>query len=98
MKFLLISRHTGGRTIAPAETEAFLHEFGAWLETVRPSAALPVHGGITITATTAEDYRGDVGGALIFEADTPEAAVALAQASPGLRYGWTHDVLIEMPM
>lgn len=98
MKFLLISRRTGGREVAPAETESFLREFGAWLESVRPSAALPVHGGTTLTATTVGDYRGDVAGALIFEAGSLGQAVAMAQTSPGLKYGWTHDVLAEMPM
>ena len=35
---------------------------------------------------------------LVFEAESLDDAVRLARLSPGLKYGWTHDVLVEAPM
>lgn len=98
MKFLLISNHEGGRDVPESEKEAHLKAFGEWLQMISTIAALPVHGGTTVTAESVTDYKGGVAGALIFEADSLEVAVTMTQKSPGLKYGWTHDVLVEMPM
>jgi hypothetical protein len=35
---------------------------------------------------------------LVFEAESLDQAVEMAKKSPGLKYGWTHDVLQEMTM
>lgn len=58
--------------------------------------AMPIRGGISVTAKGAELYNGDIGGVIVFEADNLEQAVALAKKSPGLKYGFTHEVLPEI--
>ena len=78
------------------EKGAHMAAFGEWLQMIKPIAALPVHDGVTVTGTSVGPYRGGVAGALIFEADSIEEAIAKTQKSPGLKYGWTHDVLKEM--
>ena len=98
MKFLLISNHTGGMEVLENDKELHLKAFGEWLQMINPIAALPVHGGVTITSKTVEEYKGGVAGALLFEASSLEEAIEKTQKSPGLKYGWTHDVLKEMPM
>ena len=98
MKYLLISRHTGGREVPENEKEAHLKAFGEWLQYVNPITAIPVHGGVTVTSKGTQEYRENIAGALIFEADSLEEAIAKTQKSPGLKYGWSHDVLNEMPM
>jgi hypothetical protein len=49
-----------------------------------------------VSARGVHEYQGDIGGALMFEADNIEQAVEKARKSPGLKYGWEHDVLEEM--
>ena len=98
MKFILISRHTGGREIPENEVEQNLKDMGAWLGLLKNCAAMPVRGGKSVTANKVEDYAGEVGGVLIFEADNFEQALTLTQKSPGLKYGWTHDVFPKISM
>ena len=59
---------------------------------------MPIRGGKSITSKKVEDYRGDVGGVIVFEAESIDHAVALAKKSPGLKYGFTHEVFPEAPM
>ena len=98
MKFILISRHTGGREIPENEKEQNLKDLGEWIALLRAEIAMPIRGGKSVTAKTVEEYGGEVGGIIIFEADNLDQAVLLAQKSPGLKYGWTHDVLPEISM
>ena len=98
MKFVLLSRHTDGSAIPENATEQALIEMGDWVSLLRASVAMPIRGGKSITATTIEDYVGDLGGVLIFEADNIAEAVQLAQKSPGLKYGFTHEVFPELSM
>ncbi|HSW96501.1 MAG TPA: hypothetical protein VLF89_01615 [Candidatus Saccharimonadales bacterium] len=97
MKFLLLSHHTG-REVPENEKEENIKAWGEWIKLLGTNTALPVHGGKTITSESSQDYSGDVGGALIFEAASFEEAVEKAKKSPGLKYGWTHDILQEMSM
>jgi hypothetical protein len=96
MKFLLLSRHTGGKEVPENKKEQNAKDFFEWITLLKASAVLPVAGGKTVTIEHVEDYQGNVAGALFFEADSLEAAVELAKKSPGLQYGWTHDILQEM--
>ena len=96
MKFLLLSRHTGGKEVPENKKEQNEKDFLEWITLLKASTVLPVKGGKTVTIENVEDYQGSVAGALFFEADSLEAAVALAKKSPGLQYGWTHDILQEM--
>ena len=98
MKFILISRHTNGAEIPESERGRNLQEMGEWLALLKPSLAMPIRGGTTVTADSVERYRGDVGGAVVFEADSLEHAVALAKRSPGLKHGFTHEVLPEISL
>ncbi len=96
MKFILISRHTNGAAIPASEREQNLKDMGEWLALLRPEFAMPIRGGTSVTAGMSEDYGGDVGGVLVYEAASLEQAVALARKSPGLKYGFTHDVFPEI--
>jgi hypothetical protein len=96
MKFLLISHHTG-QEVPENEKEENFKAWNEWITFLGTNTALPVHGGSTITSTSVQKYTGDVEGALIFEAASLEEAIEKAKKSPGLKYGWTHDVLQEMP-
>jgi hypothetical protein len=96
MKFLLISRHTGGKQVPDNEKEQNIKDLNEWIALLNASAALPVRGGKSITAESVFDYDGLIEGALIFEAESMDEAVAKAKKSPGLQYGWTHDVLKEL--
>lgn len=98
MKFLLVSNHAGGTEVPETEKEAHMKAFGEWLTMINPSIALPVHGGATVTSKTVEEYNGGIAGALVFEAASLEEAIEKTKKSPGLKYGWTHDVLKEMPL
>lgn len=98
MKFILISRHTDGADIPEQEREQNLKEMGAWLGLLKPQMAMPTRGGRSVTSGRVEEYRGDVGGIIVFEAASLEDAVALARKSPGLKYGFTHEVLPELSM
>ena len=98
MKFALISNHEGGREVPQDEKEAHLKAFGEWLTLINPTVALPLHGGVAITSESVKPYTGGISGVLIFEAASLDEAVEKVKKSPGLKYGWTHEVLEEMPM
>lgn len=98
MKFILISRHTGGREIPENEVQQNLKDMGAWVGLLKSCLAMPIRGGKSVTASEVIDYGGEVGGVLIFDAENLDQAVSLAQKSPGLKYGWTHDVFPEISM
>ena len=96
MKVILISRHTGGREVPENEGEQLLKDLGSWLSLMKNPTALAIRGGKSVTSKKIEDYVEDVGGVIIFEADNVDQAASLAQNSPGLKYGWTHDVFPEL--
>ena len=96
MKFVLISRHTGGRRPSPQEGAQLTKDLGAWLGALRNPAAIAIRGGKSITANAIEDYAGDVGGVIVFEANDLAEATRKAQGSPGLKFGWTHEVFPEI--
>ena len=98
MKFILISRHTNGAEIPMSEREENLREMGEWIALLKPELAVPIRGGRSVTANGVEDYRGDVGGVIVYEADNINHAVTLAQKSPGLKYGFTHEVFPEISL
>ena len=98
MKFILISRHTGGRTIPEDEREQNLKDLGDWIGLLKADVAMPIRGGRSVTSRGVTEYDGEVGGLLIFEAADLEQAVTLAGKSPGLKYGWTHDVFPEVAL
>lgn len=97
MKFLLLSRHTGLREVPGNEREQNVKDMKEWFTLLNTSTALPVQGGKSITSKITEEYKGEVKGMLVFEAESIDEAVEKAKKSPGLKYGWTHDVLMEMP-
>jgi hypothetical protein len=98
VKYVLISRHTGGREIPESEREQNLRDLTEWMTLLKAEVAVPIRGGKSITAKKVEEYEGDVGGVIIFEAEDIDQAVLLARKSPGLKYGFTHDVFPEAPM
>lgn len=98
MRFVLISRHTNGADIPEGERAENLREMGEWLALLKPAMAMPTRGGKVATAASVEDYAGDIGGVIVFEADSLEDAVALARKSPGLKFGFTHEVLPVISM
>ncbi len=98
MRFVLISRHTGGREIPADEQEQNLDDLRDWIALLEADVAMPIRGGKSVTSTGVTEYAGEVGGVLIFEASSLDEAVALAGRSPGLKYGWTHDVFPEVPL
>ena len=98
MKFLLLSRHTGGREVPENEREQNVKDLMEWWSLLKASIALPVSGGKSVTSESIEEYKGEVEGMLVFEAESLDQAVEMAKKSPGLKYGWTHDVLQEMTM
>ncbi len=98
MKFILISRHTGGREIPENEKEQNLKDLGDWVARLKAEVVMPVRGGKSITSASVVEYAGEVGGLLIFEAASLDQAVELARQSPGLKYGWTHDVFPEVSL
>ena len=98
MKFILISRHTDGREIPEQEREQNLKDMGEWIALLRAEIAMPTRGGKSVTAKKVVDYDGDVGGVIIFEAHDLDQALALAKKSPGLKYGFTHDVFPEISL
>jgi hypothetical protein len=98
MKFILISRHTNGADIPDSEREQNLREMGEWIALLKPALAMPIRGGTTVTAASIERYAGDIGGAIVYEADSLERAVALAKMSPGLKHGFTHEVFPEISL
>lgn len=98
MKFILLSRHTDGSSIPEAEAAQNLKAMGEWLSLLKATVAMPIRGGKTISSRNVEDYAGDLGGLVIFEAENLDQAVALAEKSPGLGYGFTHDVFPEISL
>jgi hypothetical protein len=98
MKFILISRHTNGAEIPVSEREQNLKDMGEWIALLKPVLAMPIRGGTSVTGNGVDDYRGDVGGVIVYEADTIDEAVSLAQKSPGLKYGFTHEVFPEISL
>lgn len=98
MKFVLISRHTGGKQPAPGEADQLMKDLGAWLASLKNPVAIPIRGGKSVTSGKIEEYVGEVGGVIIFEAENLDQAAKQAQKSPGLKYGWTHDVFPEISM
>ena len=98
MKFLLISRHTNGADIPETEREQNLRDMGEWIALLMPTLAMPIRGGTIVTANRVEQYSGDIGGAIAYEADSLDDAVALAKRSPGLKYGFTHEVFPEISL
>jgi len=98
MNFLLISRHTNGADIPETERQQNLQAMGEWIALLKPTLAMPIRGGTTVTADGVELYGGDVGGAIAYEADSLDHAIALAKRSPGLKYGFTHEVFPEIPL
>jgi NTP pyrophosphatase (non-canonical NTP hydrolase) len=98
MKFILISRHTDGSEIPENDKEQNLKDMMAWMSLLNAEIAMPIRGGKSVTEKKVKDYTGDVGGLLIFEAENLDQAVALAKKSPGLKYGFTHEVFPEISM
>jgi hypothetical protein len=98
MKFILISRHTNGADIPENEREQNLQAMGEWIGLLKPTLAMAIRGGSTVTASKVERYTGDIGGAIVYEADNLEHAVALAKKSPGLKHGFTHEVFPEISL
>ena len=98
MKFLLLSRHTDGSAVPENEVTQNLKDMGEWILLLKATVAMPIRGGKTISAKNVKDYVGDLGGLLIFEADNLDQAVELAKKSPGLRYGFTHEVFPEISL
>ena len=75
MKFLLISRHTNGAEIPEHEREQNLKDMGEWIALLKPTVAMPIRGGTTVTANGVEPHSGDIGGAIVYEADSLHDAV-----------------------
>lgn len=98
MKFILISRHTDGAEVPEKEREQNLKDLGEWMALLKPEVAMPVRGGASVTAARTEPYQGDIGGVIIFQAADLDQALALARKSPGLRYGFTHEVFPEISL
>lgn len=98
MRFILISRHPEGKEVPANDREQNLKDMGEWLGLLKAELAMPIRGGKSVTATKVEEYKGDVGGVLVFSADSLEQAVSLVKKSPGLKYGFTHEVLPEVSM
>ncbi len=98
MRFVLISRHTNGADVPENERAQNLEDMGKWVALLKPAMALPTRGGKVATAARVEDYEGDIGGVIVFDAASLEDAVALARRSPGLKFGFTHEVLPVVSM
>ncbi len=98
MKFILISRHTNGAEIRATERDQNLEEMGQWIDLLKPTVAMPIRGGAVVTEEGVAHYRGDSGGAIVYEADSLDHAVALARKSPGLKHGFTHEVFPEISL
>ncbi len=98
MKCVLISRHTDGAAIPESERERNLKDMADWITLLKAEVAMPIRGGKSVTAKRVDEYRGDIGGLIVFEADSLDQAVALARRSPGLKFGFTREVLPEVSM
>jgi hypothetical protein len=71
---------------------------GEWITLLKPTLAMPIRGGAVVTANSVQQYNGDIGGAIVYEADSLDHAVELAKGSPGLKYGLTHEVFAEISL
>jgi hypothetical protein len=98
MKFMLISRHTNGAEIPDHERAQNMQEMGEWIALLKPTLAMPIRGGAVVTSDGIANYSGDIGGALVFEADNIDHAISLAKKSPGLKHGFTHEVFPEISL
>ncbi len=98
MKFILISRHTNGSSIPENDVAQNLKDMGEWISLLKATVAMPIRGGKTVSAKNVKEYGGDIGGLLIFEADNLDQAIALAKKSPGLKYGFAHDVFPDISL
>ena len=98
MKFILLSRHNDGSSVPEKEVAQNLKDMGEWIGLLKATVAMPIRGGKTVSARNVKDYEGDLGGLLIFEAENLDLAVALAMKSPGLKYGFTHEVFPEISL
>lgn len=98
MKFILLSRHVHGSSVPQGEVAQNLEDLGKWVSLLKATVAMPIRGGKTVSAMEVKDYAGDLGGLLIFEADSLDQAVALAMKSPGLKYGFMHEVFPEISL
>ena len=98
MKFILLSRHADGSSIPENEVARNLKDMGEWVSLLKATVAMPIRGGKTVSAMNVKEYVGDLGGLLIFEAEDLDQAVALAKKSPGLRYGFIHEVFPEISL
>jgi hypothetical protein len=98
VKFILLSRHTDGTSVPKSEAAQNIKDMGQWISLLRATVAMPIRGGKIVSAKNVTDYVGDLGGLLIFEADNLDQAVALAKKSPGLKYGFAHDVFPEVSL
>lgn len=98
MKFILLSRHIGGSSVPENEVAQNLKDMKEWISLLKATVAMPIRGGKIVSAKNVKDYVGDLGGLLIFEADNLDQAVALAKKSPGLKYGFIHEVFPEIPI
>jgi hypothetical protein len=98
MKFILISRHTGGSEIPESEKDQNLKDMMNWMGLLKAEIAMPIRGGKSVTAKKVEEYDGDAGGIIIFQAENIDKAIELAKKSPGLKYGFTHEVFPEISM
>lgn len=96
MKFILLSRHTGGSSVPENEVVKNLKDMGEWISLLKATVAMQIRGGKTVSAKDVKDYVGYLGGLLIFEADNLDQAIALAKKSPGLKYGFTHEAFPEI--
>ena len=66
MKFILLSRHTNGAEIPDNAREQNLQEMGEWIALLNPTLAMPIRGGTVVTETGAQQYIGDIGGAIVY--------------------------------
>ena len=71
---------------------------GEWIALLKPTLAMPIRSGTIVTANSMEQYSGDIGGAIVYEADSLHHALALAKRSPGLKHGFTHEVFPEISL
>jgi hypothetical protein len=49
-------------------------------------------------ASAHKPFSNDIGGAIVYEAESLDHAVALAKRSPGLKYGFSHEVFPEISL
>lgn len=71
---------------------------GEWIALLKAVLVMPIRGGSIVCANGIEQYGGDIGGAVVYEADSLDRAVALAKKSPGLKHGFTHEVFPEISL